>query len=434
MLQNMKVSYYSLGCKVNLYESEAIINQFLDHGFELANFNDQCDVYIINTCSVTAVSDSKSRKIIRQAIRKNPNAVVAVMGCYAQLKPDDIKNIDGVDVIVGTSNRHLLYPLVIESLQSKNQKVLVDDILNVKNYEEIKIKRFNNKTRGFIKIQDGCDNYCSYCTIPYARGHIRSRKPDDVIAEIQELSNQGVAEIVLTGINTASYGRDLKGYDFADLLGEIVNKVVNLGRIRISSIEVTEISDKLLAIIKENQNIFCNHFHIPLQSGNDNTLKSMYRKYDTTYYKDKITKIRNLFPDVNITTDVLVGFPGETEEDFNSTYNFIKSIEFGEMHVFPYSRRPMTKAYNLPNQVDEVTKHYRVNKLLQLNEELALKYRHKFLNKYVWVVVEEVRNGLARGHSDNYLNVEVKANLNANDLVKVLITDVGYPICKGVLK
>jgi threonylcarbamoyladenosine tRNA methylthiotransferase MtaB len=160
----------------------------------------------------------------------------------------------------------------------------------------------------------------------------------------------------------------------------------------------------------------------------------MYRKYDTTYYKDKITKIRNLFPDVNITTDVLVGFPGETEEDFNSTYNFIKSIEFGEMHVFPYSRRPMTKAYNLPNQVDEVTKHYRVNKLLQLNEELALKYRHKFLNKYVWVVVEEVRNGLARGHSDNYLNVEVKANLNANDLVKVLITDVGYPICKGVLK
>lgn len=434
MLQNMKVSYYSLGCKVNLYESEAIINQFLDHGFELANFNDQCDVYIINTCSVTAVSDSKSRKIIRQAIRKNPNAVVAVMGCYAQLKPDDIKNIDGVDVIVGTSNRHLLYPLVIESLQSKNQKVLVDDILNVKNYEEIKIKRFNNKTRGFIKIQDGCDNYCSYCTIPYARGHIRSRKPDDVIAEIQELSNQGVAEIVLTGINTASYGRDLKGYDFADLLGEIVNKVVNLGRIRISSIEVTEISDKLLAIIKENQNIFCNHFHIPLQSGNDNTLKSMYRKYDTTYYKDKITKIRNLIPDVNITTDVLVGFPGETEEDFNSTYNFIKSIEFGEMHVFPYSRRPMTKAYNLPNQVDEVTKHYRVNKLLQLNEELALKYRHKFLNKYVWVVVEEVRNGLARGHSDNYLNVEVKANLNANDLVKVLITDVGYPICKGVLK
>jgi len=430
----MKVSYCSLGCKVNLYESEAIINQFLENGFELGNFDDICDVYIINTCSITSVSDAKSRKMIRQAVRRNQDAVVAVMGCYAQLKPEDVKNIEGVDVIVGTNNRHLLYPLVIESLQTKNPKIFVDDILNVKSYEEIKIKRFNNKTRGFIKIQDGCDNYCSYCTIPYARGHIRSRNPNDVIEEIQLLSDEGVKEIVLTGINTASYGRDLQNYDFAMLLENIVKRVENLGRIRISSIEVTEISDRLLAIIKENQEKFCMHFHIPLQGGTDKTLKRMYRKYDTKTYEEKITTIRNLFPDVNITTDVLAGFCGETEEDFEEAYQFINKMEFGEMHIFPYSRRPMTKAYDFPDQVDEITKHYRVNKLLQLNEELALKYRQKYLHRKVWVIVEEVKKGIAQGHSSNYLEVQFQGNVKPNELVEVEITEVGYPICKGVLK
>jgi threonylcarbamoyladenosine tRNA methylthiotransferase MtaB len=430
----MKVSYYSLGCKVNLYESEAVINQFIDHGFELGDFDEVCDVYIINTCSITEVSDGKSRKIIRQAIKRNPNAIVAVMGCYAQLKPQDIQAIDGVDVIVGTNNRHLLYDLVIKALENKGQKTIVEDIFQVKQYEEVKIKRYNDKTRGFIKIEDGCNNFCSYCTIPYARGTVRSRHQDDVISEIQALTDQGMKEIILTGINTASYGRDFKNYDFADLLEDIVTKVNNLGRLRISSIEVTEISDKLLKVITKYQDKFCHHFHIPLQGGTDKTLVRMHRKYNLAFYEQKIAAIRTIFPDVNITTDVLTGFCGETDDDFKASYQFIKNMGYGELHIFPYSRRPETVAYNYPDQVNEATKHARVNELLHLNEELALQYRQKFLGKSVEVIVEKVNNGVGYGHSSNYLEVEFTGDIKPNDLVMVRILEVGYPISKGVVE
>jgi len=429
----MKVSYYSLGCKVNLYESEAIINQFIDNGFTLAQFDDICDVYIINTCSITKVSDAKSRKIIRQAIRRNVEAVIAVMGCYAQLSPEDIKTIEGVDVLVGTNNRDKLFDLTIESLKTKKPRFLVDDIMKIADYEEIKINRYNNKTRGFIKIQDGCDNYCSYCTIPYARGHIRSRKAEDIIEEIQLLTDSGMKEIVLTGINTASYGRDFEDYDFSSLLLDIVNKVENLGRIRISSIEVTEITDRLLKVIKENEDKFCNHFHIPLQAGANNTLKRMHRKYNIDFYKEKINLIKSLFKDVNITTDVLAGFSGETEKDFNDACAFIKAIGFGEMHIFPYSRRPKTAAYNFPNQIENSIKQSRVSKLLKLNSQSALAYRKQFLNRNLSVLVEKVEDGIAYGHSENYLPVKFAADVNVNDLVNVEITEIGYPNCKGEL-
>lgn len=430
----MKVSYYSLGCKVNLYESEAVINQFIDNGFELGNFDDVCDVYIINTCSITEVSDAKSRKIIRQAVKRNSEAVVAVMGCYAQLKPEDIKDIEGVDVLVGTNNRHLLYSLVMENLESKNKKVLVDDIARVKEYEEVKLNRYNNKTRGFIKIQDGCNNFCSYCTIPYARGRVRSRNHEDVIEEIIHLTENGMKEIILTGINTASYGQDFEDYDFGDLLLDIVNKVPNLGRVRISSIEVTEVSDKVLKIIKENEEKFCMHFHIPLQGGSDKILKRMNRKYDIAFYKERIEYIRTLFKDVNITTDVLAGFCSETDEDFNDALNFIKSIGYGEMHVFPYSKRPRTKAYEFSDHVNEITKQLRVNELLRLNENQALAYRKKFVGQEVEVLVERVKNKVAFGHTSNYLQVEFYGFVNQNDLVRVEITEAGYPISKGVMK
>ena len=255
-MSNMIISYYSLGCKVNLYESEAIINKFIDNGFTLGKFNEKCDVYLINTCSVTEVSDAKSRKIIRQAIKQNENAVVAVMGCYAQLKPEDIKKIEGVDVLIGTSNRDKIYDLIMEAINNKTTITCVDEILNVTKYEELKIDRFNDKTRGFIKIEDGCDNYCSYCTIPYARGHVRSRLKDDVIFEIKALTNSGIKEIVLAGINTGHYGKDLSDYDFSDLLDEICIKVNNLGKLRISSIEMTEITEKLLNTMKKHETHF----------------------------------------------------------------------------------------------------------------------------------------------------------------------------------
>ena len=430
----MKVSYYSLGCKVNLYESEAIVNEFIENGFELTNFDDICDIYIINTCTVTKTSDAKSRKIIRQAIKKNPNAVICVMGCYSQLHPDEVKQIEGVDVIVGTSNRIMLYPLAMSALEKKNPQVLIQDALKTKNYEELKIKRFNNKTRGFIKIEDGCNNFCTYCAIPYARGPVRSRNHQDVIDEIKLLTEQGTKEIVLTGINTAAYGSDLKDYTFAKLLEDIVKNVPNLGRIRISSIEATEITDELLSIIAENREKFCNHFHIPLQSGSDKILQKMARKYNLDYYRKKIQRIRQLFPGVNITTDVMVGFSGETNEDFNDIKNFIHEIKFGEMHVFPYSKRPGTKAYTYPDEVDEITKKVRVNELLLVNEQNALAYRQNFVGTVQEVIIEKIENGKAFGHTSNYMDIEFDAlDSKVNDLVQVEIIEAGYPISIGKL-
>lgn len=431
----MKVSYCALGCKVNLYEAEAIINEFIDNGYEHGEFDEICDVYIINTCTVTSTSDSKSKKIVRQAVKRNPNAVVAVMGCSSQLLFNDYANIPGVDIVLGTSNRHNLFTMVEKILKEKNnnEKILSHtDYKSITNYEELKVERYNNRTRGFVKIQDGCDNFCSYCTIPYSRGPVRSRDPQNVIEEIQQLTDQGMKEIVLSGINTGAYGKDLNNFTFSQMLDKIVKEVKGLGRIRVSSIEATEINDSLLKVIKENKEHFCMHFHIPLQGGCNNTLTRMNRKYDIDYYREKINSIRKNFPDVNITTDILVGFSGETNEDFLDSYQFIKEMKFGEMHVFPYSPRPLTKAYNFPDKIDEITKKYRVNQLLTLNKEMALNYRENFFNEVVDVLVERNNNGKAFGHTSNYLEVEFyDNNAQSNDMVKVKIESIGYPICKG---
>ena len=428
----MKISYYSLGCKVNLYECESIVNKFIENGFTLGKFDEKCDVYLINTCSITEVSDAKSRKIIRQAIKQNKDAVVAVMGCYAQLKPEDIKKIPGVSVLIGTSNRDKIYDLIIDFLNNKNPIYCVDEILNVREYEELKLKCINDKTRGFVKIEDGCDNYCSYCTIPYARGHVRSRDKNNIIEEIQILTNQGIKEIVLTGINTGHYGKELSNYDFSDLLADICENVKGLGKLRISSIEMTEITLKLLNTIKKYNNHFCNQFHIPLQGGCDNTLIRMNRKYNCSQYLDKINLIRSYFENVNITTDYMAGFSGETDLDFEASLKFIEKVGFGEMHIFPYSRRPRTKAYNFDGIVNPIVKKERVNKLLELNKQKALEYRNNFLNKEVEVLVEKEINGLLFGHTSNYLEVLFSGNCQINEYARVMIKDVDYPICKGV--
>ena len=428
----MKISYYSLGCKVNLYECESIVNKFIENGFTLGKFDEKCDVYLINTCSITEVSDAKSRKIIRQAIKQNNDAVVAVMGCYAQLKPEDIKKIPGVSVLIGTSNRDKIYDLIIDFLNNKNPIYCVDEILNVREYEELKLKCINDKTRGFVKIEDGCDNYCSYCTIPYARGHVRSRDKNNIIEEIQILTNQGIKEIVLTGINTGHYGKELSNYDFSDLLADICENVKGLGKLRISSIEMTEITLKLLNTIKKYNNHFCNQFHIPLQGGCDNTLIRMNRKYNCSQFLDKINLIRSYFENVNITTDYMAGFSEETDLDFEASLKFIEKVGFGEMHIFPYSRRPRTKAYNFDGIVNPIVKKERVNKLLELNRQKALEYRNNFLHKEVEVLVEKEINGLLFGHTSNYLEVLFSGNCQINEYARVMIKDVDYPICKGV--
>lgn len=425
----MKVSYYSLGCKVNEYESVAIINEFIDNGFELVNFNSKADVYIINTCTVTATADSKSRKIIRKATKTNEDAVVAIMGCYSQLNPKQIEDIPGVDIVLGTNNRHLLFNYVMDALNNKNKVFAIEKPSSSWEYEELKVNIFNNQTRGFIKIQDGCNNFCSYCAIPYARGRVRSRLASDVNEEIKLLANDGMKEVVLTGINTGAYGTDLNNYLLSDLLQELINKVDNLPRIRISSIEVTEVNDNLLNLIKENKKVFCEHLHIPLQGGTNKTLKGMNRKYTIEEYRNLIKKVRDIFPDVNITTDIMVGFPGETIEDFNETKAFLNEIAYGEMHVFPFSKRPGTKANSFENDIDQITKKIRANELLELNKVNALKYRSKFISKKLEVLVEKVVNGIAFGHSSNYINLSFPTkSAKPNEIYTVELIEANYPL------
>lgn len=429
----MRISYFSLGCKVNEYESLAIMNDFINHGYDLVDFGEDTDVCVINTCTVTSTSDAKSRKIIRQAIKRNPHAIIAVMGCFSQLHSQEVQDIPGVSVMVGSSNRHLLYDMVERARLDHQNHYLVADLKQNYEYEEIKISRFINKSRGFVKIEDGCDNYCSYCAIPFSRGHVRSRKVEDVIKEISEISNLGIKEIVLTGINTGAYGQDMENYDLADLLNDIIDRVPNLGRIRISSIETTEITPKLLKVISDDSIHLCNHFHIPLQCGNDKILKLMNRKYELSEYKAKIQALRKIKPDLNITTDIIAGFSGESQDDFNQAKAFISEMNFGEMHVFPFSRRSNTRAYSYPNIVDEATKKYRVNELMALNGQKALEYRQSMVGRTEEVIVEKVVQGIAFGHTSNYLEVQFPTKTaQKHCLVKIQIQKAGYPISEAI--
>ena len=336
----MKVGFYTLGCKVNSYETEFLINEFKKKGYEIVDFNDHADIYIINTCSVTNTADQKSRKIIREAC-KNKGAIVVVMGCYSQVKSDVIKEIEGVSIIIGNKDKNKVVEYVENYIKDKDEFINIQKIENA-TFDDMFIEKFENHTRAFVKIQDGCNNYCSYCIIPYTRGNVRSKEKNFVIDEVKALASNGYKEIVLTGIHTGHYGQDLKEYDFSDLLLEL-EKIDGIERIRISSIEIVELSDKFLEVLKSSKKIV-DHIHIPLQSGCDKILKLMNRRYDMKYYIDKINKIKKIRPNIAITTDVIVGFPNETDEDFKETVNNIKKIGFTELHVFPYSKREGTKA------------------------------------------------------------------------------------------
>lgn len=427
----MKINYYSLGCKVNLYETEAVLNEFIDNGFKLVSFKEKADVTIINTCTVTNTADQKTRQMINKALRNKPK-VLAIMGCFSALDYMEIIDDNVTQVIIGTSERSKLYDYVIKALEDKKSFINIKKPLEIDVYEELKLSRFVDKTRGFVKIQDGCNNFCSYCRIPYARGKSRSRAKDNVISEIQDLTDNGVYEIVLTGINTGNYGKDLDNYSFSNLLEEIVLKVKGLGRLRISSIEVTEITDELLTVISKYPKHFCNHLHIPLQSGSDLVLKEMNRKYDTNYYYEKVRKIREYFPLINITTDLMVGFYNETDEEFEKVKEFIKKVEFGEIHVFPYSRRKGTIAYDAKKDLKGDLKKARVQDVLKINNELALKYQEKYLNQVLEIVIEKNEKGICFGHTSNYLKVEFKdKNGKVGSLVKVRLRELGYPIAKG---
>ena len=400
----MKFYIYTLGCKVNSYESIIMTEDLINAGYvEEKDNNIPADIYIINTCSVTNTADSKSLKLIRQAIKKNKDAIIVVCGCLAQVKPETV-NIEGVDIVIGNKNKSKVSEYINEYVKNKNKKTDIYDISNVE-FETMKLNNFD-KTRAFIKIQDGCNNFCAYCIIPYTRGSVRSKPREDILNEIDHLTLNGHKEIVLTGIHTGNYGSEFDNYDFADLLNEIV-KIKKLSRIRISSIEITELNDRVLEIIKNN-NVLVDHLHIPLQSGSDEILKLMNRKYDTKYFIEKINKIRKIRPDISITTDVIVGFPNETDKNFNETIETIKKVDFSKLHVFPYSKREGTKAATMEGQIKEEVKKQRVMELLKLSKELENKYMNKFIGKTLTFIPEVYKDGYLIGHTGNYLLIKLK--------------------------
>lgn len=409
----MKVVGISLGCKVNTYEMEYVLSSFKDKGYEIAN--EFGDIYIINTCSVTNMSDAKSRKVINRVIRENPNAIVVVMGCMIEANKE--YNHEGVSIIIGNKDKNKVVELVEKYLDEKEKmKRLYSDFDT--EFEDMFITNMEGRTRAFVKIQDGCENFCSYCIIPYTRGKCRSKDKDIVLKEINTLVNNGYKEIVLTGIHTGHYGENGKT-SFPNLLNDIV-KIKDLKRLRISSIEITELNDDFLEVLRNNP-VIVDHLHIPLQAGSNKILHEMNRKYDKGYYLKKINEIRKIRPNISITTDIIVGFPGETDDDFKETCKFAETIEFSKIHVFPYSRRSGTKADIMPNQVSEQVKKERVAKLIAISNELEKKYLDKFINKKVNVLVEKSNNGKSFGHTGNYLEVEINCQCDKNEIVCVII-------------
>ena len=392
------LKFISLGCKVNSYESNALKELFLKNGF-----SDKDNIVVINTCSVTAIADQKSRQIIRREKRNNPDDVVVVMGCYSQKNADYILEKCGADIVVGTSNRNKLVDYVKTFLKERKPIKDIDEDTRHFQYESFHSVAIPNTTRAYIKVEDGCNNFCSYCTIPYTRGVARSRDKQEIIDEIKELIKHGFLEFVLTGIHTAHYGFDLKDESFSSLVEEILN-IDGLYRLRISSIEESEIDSKFIELLKSKENI-ANHLHMPLQSGSPTVLKRMCRKYNVNDFINKVNMIREVRPDIAITTDVIVGFPGETEEEFLETVNFINKVNFAELHVFPFSAREGTPAYEMKDQISPEVKAKRVNTLLELSEQLKRNYYQQFKGKELEVIIEEKdkESGLMMGHSSNYL-------------------------------
>lgn len=430
------VAFHTLGCKVNHYETEAIWQLFKAEGYERKEYESAADVYVINTCTVTNTGDKKSRQVIRRAIRSNPDAVIAVTGCYAQTSPTEIMAIPGVDIVVGTQDRTKLLEL-IEQFKVERQPINgVRNIMKTRVYEELDVPAFTDRTRASLKIQEGCNNFCTFCIIPWARGLMRSRDPQEVLKQAQQLVDAGYKEIVLTGIHTGGYGEDMKDYNLAMLLRDLEEQVHGLKRIRISSIEASQISDEVIEVLANSKKVVP-HLHIPIQSGSDTVLKRMRRKYSMDFFADRLVKLHKALPGLAVTSDVIVGFPGETEEEFLETYHFIKNHKFSELHVFPYSKRTGTPAARMENQVDEEIKNERVHRLITLSDQLAKEYASRYEGEIVEVIPENRFNenqeqGLYEGYTDNYLKVVFPGSEDMiGEVVKVKITKSGYPFSEG---
>ena len=420
-----KVSFITLGCKVNQYDSDAMRTLFIHRGYKPVEHSEVADVYIINTCSVTSIGDRKSRQVIRKIRRNNPDAVIAATGCYAQVAPEELEKMGDVDVIVGHQNRNKIVDYIEEAEKSEKTVNAVKDIMSIREYENLTVDPEGEvKARAFVKVQEGCDNYCTFCIIPYARGRLKSRKQEDAVDEIKKLVEKGYREVVLTGIHLGNYGRDLRnGTSLSTLVSELL-KIPNLLRIRLGSIESVELSDELINIIKNEKRV-CHHLHLPLQSGSDAVLKSMNRHYRLRQYKDLIAMLRKKIPNLALTTDLIVGFPGETEENFKETLKTLHELKFSAIHVFPFSKRTGTPAAMYPNQITNEEKKKRVHRVQELEKKISKEFRSEFLNKIVHVLAENKKEEYFEGFSDEYIRVTIKGeNVKRGHLYSVIVEEV----------
>lgn len=403
----MKVALYTLGCRVNSYESEAMAEQFIKEGYDVVDFNEFADVYVINTCTVTNMGDKKSRQMIGRARRLNPEAIIAVVGCYSQIASDEVASIEGVDVVLGSRNKGEVVYWVNRTREEKKQVIEVNDVLRNKKFEELSINEYQDKTRAFLKIQDGCNKFCTYCLIPFARGAVCSKDPEQILKEVNELSRNGFKEIILSGVHTASYGVDIQGdWNLVRVLEEI-DKIEGIERIRIGSIDPTFFTEGVIERICGLKKL-CPHFHLSLQSGCDATLRRMNRKYTAAEYKEVCDNLRKYMKDVSITTDIIVGFPGESAGEFEETYKFLSDIKLSKMHIFKYSKRAGTKAADMPFQVDGNLKEERSKALIELNHKNEVEFMEGFIGRTMSVLYEEKVSGSENsyvGYTENYLKV-----------------------------
>lgn len=412
--------------------------QFINNKYEIVDFEENADIYIINTCTVTNMSDRKSRQIIRRAKQKNPNSILAVTGCYAQVAAKELEKIKDIDLIVGNTEKKDILNIIENYMKEKSvgtsNKINLTDINKQKEFADFGTTTYTEKVRAVIKVQDGCNNFCSYCIIPYAKGRVRSRKLENIIEEINEIAKNGIQEVVITGIHVASYGIDFedKNIRLIDLLEEI-NKIEGIKRIRLGSLEPNLITDEFVERLKKVNKI-CHHFHLSLQSGCTETLKRMNRKYTAEDFEKVVKRLRNAYKDVALTTDIIVGFPGETEEEFKITYEYLKKINFYKMHVFKYSQRKGTRAATMPNQIDGNVKEERSHKLIELSEKNEKEFLKKYINKDVEVLFEQEDNGFFKGHTNNYLVVKCKGKKLENRLVNVKIIEEDNLELKGQME
>lgn len=428
------VSFYTLGCKVNQYETNAMEQQFIKNNYEIVENTQKADIYVINTCTVTNMAERKSRQMLRRVKEINPSAVLVVCGCYAQVAKNELEQISEIDIILGINEKNEIVQIVENYMEKmaeqdkKSQEAEIDDVSKQKEFLDFGDVTYTEKNRAVVKVQDGCNMFCSYCIIPYARGRIRSRKIESVVSEIKKIAKEEIKEVVITGIHVASYGKDFdnentsKKIRLIDLL-EAINKIDGIDRIRLSSLEPTIVDEEFATRLSKLDKI-CDHFHLSLQSGCDETLKRMNRKYTTQIYRDAVATLRKYYPEASFTTDVIVGFPGETDEEFAKTYEFLKEIDFYRLHVFKYSPRRGTVAEKMPNQIDGNKKEERSNKLIELSNSTENKHNQSYIGKTVKVLFEEFEDGFFKGHTTNYMMVKVAGEEEQSDKFVNKILDV----------